>query len=173
MCVRQRTLNRHFYDNFYYLITLKQIASLYYLFCHFLRLSATGIYVLNVCMLVFRVVVSICYDGLPLILCASFHIIWNCSSSDFMYALTWKSMCLVFLRRYSCVNRRSNYEICVWLNFFFFSPSVTFILYLCHFFRCVFLYRQCALVVCCSCSLATKRNLMFTTVKVACEIYDQ
>lgn len=29
---------------FYYLITLKQIASLYYLFCHFLRLSAAPIY---------------------------------------------------------------------------------------------------------------------------------
>lgn len=38
MCVRQQTLNRHFYDNFYYLITLKQIASLYYLFCHFFLL---------------------------------------------------------------------------------------------------------------------------------------
>lgn len=40
VCVRvwvsvqaQTTLNRHFYYNFYYLITLQQIAILYYLFC--------------------------------------------------------------------------------------------------------------------------------------------
>lgn len=88
----QTTLNRHFYYIFYNLITLQQIASLYYLFCHFSCVSICACACQTVWMLVdsgrswlVHAPTTFC----PGMMMCSFHIIRNYRSTDFMCTLKW------------------------------------------------------------------------------------